>query len=97
MFVVQLFYYPVLRNSSYCESSGDQLQRDVQRWLSPPDPSTNHNFVWKGHKSGTAEWFFESNVLTEWKAKGSLLWIYGKRMFLHPQHATLSCIDVLIL
>jgi len=56
----------------------DQLQRDVQRWLSPPDPSTNHNFVWEAHKPGTAEWFLQSNVLTEWKAKGSLLWIHGK-------------------
>ncbi|KAN0107572.1 hypothetical protein V8E52_009987, partial [Russula decolorans] len=25
----------------------DQLQRDVQHWLSPPDPSKNHDLVWK--------------------------------------------------
>ncbi|KAH9981709.1 hypothetical protein BJV74DRAFT_989335, partial [Russula compacta] len=56
----------------------EQLQRDVQRWLSPPDPSTNHNFVWKSHHSGTAAWFFESNTLTKWKATGSFLWIHGK-------------------
>ena len=58
---------------------GDQLQRYVQYWLSPPNPSTNHNFVSKARHKGTAAWFFESSVLTEWKAKGSLLWIHGKR------------------
>ena len=58
---------------------GDQLQKDVQHWLSPPDPSTNQNFVSKLRHKGTAAWFFETSVLTEWKAKGSLLWVHGKR------------------
>jgi hypothetical protein len=58
---------------------GDRLQKDVQHWLSPPNPSTNQNFVRKGRHTGTAAWFFESSALTEWKAKGSLLWIHGKR------------------
>jgi hypothetical protein len=62
--------------------AGNLLQRDVQHWLSPPDPSTNHDFVWEAHHSGTAKWFFESKVLSDWKAKGSLLWIHGKRIFL---------------
>ena len=60
-------------------SVGDQLQKDVQHWLSPPDPSTNQNFVSKARHKGTAAWFFESCALTEWKAKGSFLWIHGKR------------------
>ena len=60
-------------------SVGDQLQKDVQHGLSPPDPSANHNFVSKARHEGAAEWFFESSALTEWKAKGSLLWIHGKR------------------
>jgi len=59
----------------------DQLQRDVRHWLSPPDPSTNHNFVREARHGGTAAWFFESRSLTEWKARGSLLWIHGKRMY----------------
>ena len=59
---------------------GDQLQKEVQYWLSPPDPSTNQNFVSKARHEGTGAWFFESSALTEWKAKGSLLWIHGKRM-----------------
>jgi hypothetical protein len=60
---------------------GDQLQRDVQHWLSPPDPSKNHDFVWKAHHTGTSTWFFESEVLAKWKASGSFLWIHGKRRF----------------
>jgi hypothetical protein len=64
---------------------GDRLQKDVQHWLSPPNPSTNQNFVSKTRHRETAAWFFESSALTEWKAKGSLLWIHGKRTsFLPP-------------
>ena len=71
------FSAPILPPRQYFV--GDQLQNDVQRWLSPPDPSTNQNFVSKARHGGTAAWFLESSVLTGWKAKGSLLWIHGKR------------------
>ena len=62
-------------------STGDQLQWDVQHWLSPPDPSMNHNFVLKARHGGTAAWIFESDAIREFKATGSFLWIHGKRMF----------------
>ncbi len=61
--------------------AGDQLKRDVEDWLSPPDPSTNHVFVSDARHDGTAAWFFKSERLKEWNARGSLLWIHGKRMF----------------
>jgi hypothetical protein len=60
--------------------TGDQLQKDVEYWMSPPDPSINQDFFWKARHAGTAAWFFKSKALTEWKARGSLLCIYGKRM-----------------
>jgi hypothetical protein len=63
---------------------GDRLQKDVQHWLSPPNPSTNQNFVRKARHKGTAEWFLESSALTEWKAEGSLLWVHGKRTAFKP-------------
>ena len=75
----RLLFLPTFPCRDRRYSVGDQLQKDVQYWLSPPDPSTNHNFVSKVRRKGTASWFFESSVLTEWKAKGSLLWIHGKR------------------
>ena len=76
--------------------AGDQLRYDIQLWLSPPDPSTNHNFVWKARHRGTAAWFFESNTFTEWKARGSLLWIHGKRMFFFNLHRV-TCTNVLLI
>jgi len=59
--------------------AGNQFQKDVRNWLSPPDPSTNHNIARRDHLDGTASWFIESGTFKEWKAMGSLLWIRGKR------------------
>jgi len=60
--------------------TGDQMREILRRWVTPPDPSTNHNIACSIHHSGTAEWFFRGNIFGEWKSTGSLLWIYGKRM-----------------
>jgi hypothetical protein len=60
---------------------GEQLRWEVQHWLFPPDPSTNQSFVRKARHKGTAAWFFESSALTEWRSRGSLLWIHGTRTF----------------
>ena len=61
--------------------SGSQLQQDLHRWLSPPDPSTSHNIACGVHHKGTADWFFQGSIFREWKTAGSLLWVHGKRMF----------------
>jgi hypothetical protein len=58
---------------------GDQLQQNVRAWLSAPDPSTNHNEACGKQHLGTAEWFIEGRTFTQWKARGSTLWIHGKR------------------
>src|SRR6266576_262568 len=86
--------FVVIHTSRYRDQHclvGDQLQRDVQHWLSPPDPSKNHDFVWKAHHTGTSAWFFESKVLTEWKSSGSLMWIHGKRR--SPPLRVRACIN----
>jgi len=59
----------------------DKLQQDVQSWLSPADPSKNHNIARKSRHKGTAAWFVGGSTLSEWKSSGpsSLLWIHGKR------------------
>jgi hypothetical protein len=62
--------------------AGDQFQNDVKLWLSPPDPSTNHNFISKKRHEGTASWFFKRDVFADWRSAGSFLWIYGERMSL---------------
>ena len=42
----------------------------------------NHNIACKGHYKGTAAWFFQDDVFSQWKSSPSLLWIHGKRTFL---------------
>jgi len=61
---------------------GNQLWENLHRWLSPPDPSTNHNIACRTHHKRTATWFFQGSSFQEWKKTGSLLWIHGKRAHL---------------
>ena len=61
--------------------SENQLRESVHKWLSPPDLSSNHNIACGTHEKKTATWFIEGNIYQEWKTKGSLLWIHGKRTF----------------
>ena len=58
--------------------------REDRAWLSPPDNSINHNIASNAQHQGTATWFFEGDIFTEWKSNstGTLLWIYGKRAHL---------------
>ncbi|KAI0269588.1 hypothetical protein BGY98DRAFT_1101064 [Russula aff. rugulosa BPL654] len=56
----------------------NQLRDCVHKWLSPPDPSTNHNIACATHHKKAATWFFQGNIYKEWKSKGSLMWIHGK-------------------
>ena len=69
-----------------CEHSnlltGNQLKQLLRTWLSPADPSTNHNISRKAQYNGTAVWLFQGRTVIEWKSSGSLLWIHGKRAFL---------------
>ena len=60
--------------------SENQLRECSRKWLSPPDPSTNHNIACGTHHKKTATWFFQGAIYQEWKATGSFLWIYGKRL-----------------
>ena len=60
--------------------SGSQSRKNIRKWLSPPDPSTNHNIACGTHQKKTATWFFEGSIYREWKSTGSLLWIHGKRL-----------------
>jgi len=59
----------------------DQLLEVVQRWLSPPNPTTNHDVTREARLEGTAQWFLQGKLFKTWKSAGSLLWIHGKRVF----------------
>jgi hypothetical protein len=60
--------------------SGKQSRESVHKWLSPPDPSTNHNIACDTDHKKLASWFFQGSLFQEWKSIGSLLWIHGKRL-----------------
>ena len=60
--------------------SENQLRETIHRWLSPPDPSTNHNIACATHHKTIASWFFQGTIFQEWKSTGSLLWVHGKRL-----------------
>jgi len=62
--------------------TGNLHRDDLLRWLSPSDPSINHNIASKAHHDGTAQWFFQGRIFNEWKSAGSFLWVHGKRVFL---------------
>jgi len=54
-----------------------RLRESIHKWLSPPDPSTNHNVVRASHHKGTADWFLQGDIYQGWKKGASLLWING--------------------
>ena len=63
------------------------MQASFQTWLSPPNPSINHNIACDIHHEGTAMWFTQGSRFNEWKKKGSVLWIRGNREFFPPIQA----------
>ena len=59
--------------------TGNELRKDLRKWIAPPDPSVNYNTACSAHHEGTAAWCTEGKTVANWKASGSLLWIHGKR------------------
>ncbi|KAH9177215.1 hypothetical protein EDB89DRAFT_2090506, partial [Lactarius sanguifluus] len=65
-------------NDNIDEIKWNQIDRDVRKWFSPPDPSTNHNTACDVYHNAPPTWFFEAGVFKDWMSNGSLLWIHGK-------------------
>jgi hypothetical protein len=85
----------LLCSRSLVSLAGKLTRQDLRKWLSPPDPSTNHNIAHRAQHEGTAMWFFECEIYKKWKSNPSLLWVHGKRTFLsfailHPIDSFLS-------
>src|SRR5260370_32101806 len=83
-------------NAGQIIHKGNQLRQDLDRWLSPADPSRNHNIACNAHHEGTAAWFFNGSTYKEWKSSSeSLLWVHGKRGSLShsaPRHHLITCL-----
>jgi hypothetical protein len=73
---------PILISTDYGDLhiiSENQLRQNIHNWLSPPDPSTNHNIACDTHHKKMATWFIEGSIFREWQSTSPLLWIHGKR------------------
>ena len=60
---------------------GNLLHNNLLRWLSPSDPSINHNIANKARHNGTAQWFFQGSIFKKWKSARPFLWIHRKHEF----------------
>jgi hypothetical protein len=76
----------VLTSLIFSTPAGNQSRKSLREWVVPPDPSTNHNIACDLHHGESAQWFFQGSMFGEWKLTGSLLWIYGKRMYFSKFH-----------
>ncbi|KAH9027759.1 hypothetical protein EDB84DRAFT_300040 [Lactarius hengduanensis] len=60
------------------EMKWNQIEQDVRKWFSPPDPSTNHNTASEVYHKEPPAWLFGAGAFKNWMSNGSLLWIHGK-------------------
>jgi hypothetical protein len=76
---VRLVKNTALEMQEDIRSTKNKTQREaIHRWLSAPDPSTNHNRACRSRQATTGSWFLESEAYTHWKEQSSLLWLHGK-------------------
>ncbi|KAN0127972.1 hypothetical protein V8E53_014226 [Lactarius tabidus] len=64
--------------NSMDDAKWGQVRESLRKWVTPPDPSTNHTIACGVQHDGTAQWFFRGGIFSKWKFTGALLWIYGK-------------------
>lgn len=56
----------------------EQRYEKTERWLSPPDPSTNYIKAIQRRQKGSGRWFLEYDHFTKWKkGHNSFLWLHG--------------------
>ncbi|KAK2601578.1 hypothetical protein QQS21_004896 [Conoideocrella luteorostrata] len=56
----------------------EQRGGKIERWLSPPDPSTNYNNALKQRQEGSGLWFLNIDAFAKWKERqNSFLWLNG--------------------
>jgi hypothetical protein len=67
----------MLRNFDLLKYVEEKLLK-FRNWLSPPDPSENHERTLKQRTPNTGLWFLESNEYASWKKQpASLIWLHG--------------------
>ena len=74
-----IFYLITSDNHILASLTGNELRKDLRKWIAPPDPSVNFHSASGAHHEGTAAWCTKGHTVATWKKSGSLLWIHGKR------------------
>ncbi|KAH7201289.1 hypothetical protein DER44DRAFT_440639 [Fusarium oxysporum] len=65
-------------NHAVMSMASDHRFAKIERWLSPPDYSTNANLARKRRHNGTGTWLLNSPAFQEWKlGLRQHLWLYG--------------------
>jgi len=60
------------------EEQRETQQDRISRWLSAPDPSTNHTRATRQRHDGTGLWFIHGDAFKAWKRQtDSFLWLHG--------------------
>ncbi|KAE9362799.1 hypothetical protein N431DRAFT_306139, partial [Stipitochalara longipes BDJ] len=60
------------------DTSLDERKRNILQWLSPVDPSINHEAAMKVRQAGTNDWFLSCKEFEHWKeCEKSYLWLSG--------------------
>ena len=74
-------HFIIVDHECLTSRTGNELRKDLRKWIAPPDPSVNYNAASGAHHEGTAAWCTGGDALANWKKSGSLLWMHGKRTY----------------
>jgi hypothetical protein len=56
----------------------EERRKKIDRWLSPPDPSMNHNKALQQRHQDSGLWFLQSDAFVKWRTRrNSFLWLNG--------------------
>ncbi|OBT61015.1 hypothetical protein VE03_09611 [Pseudogymnoascus sp. 23342-1-I1] len=70
------FYYSAA--SSTLQPLNDAKLIKIRQWLSPPDPSVNHQKWCKQRQEDTGLWFLKNEEYIKWKTDAaSIIWLHG--------------------
>ncbi|KFY98731.1 hypothetical protein V500_01563 [Pseudogymnoascus sp. VKM F-4518 (FW-2643)] len=76
-YIATLTFYHAAASSTLQPTKDAKLVK-IRRWLSAPDPSTNHRKAIKLRQPNTGLWLLESEVYSKWKSnRSSFVWLYG--------------------
>ncbi|KIJ34077.1 hypothetical protein M422DRAFT_70295 [Sphaerobolus stellatus SS14] len=57
-----------------------QVDENIRKWLSAPDPSIERNAALNERQDGTGDWFLQTEAFKQWRMSGgnSVLWLHGQ-------------------